>query len=85
MLRIHQEEAAREEKVVEMSLDELAREGARRMILAALEIEVEEYVSRLRDERDEHGHAQITRNGKARPRKLTVGPVCVSAQADRER
>jgi hypothetical protein len=30
------------------SLDELAREGARRMIAEALELEVEEYIERLR-------------------------------------
>jgi hypothetical protein len=29
------------------SLDELAREGARRMIAEALELEVDEYVTRL--------------------------------------
>ena len=29
------------------SLDELARQGARRMILAALELEVEQYVQEL--------------------------------------
>ena len=35
------------------SLDELAREGARRMIVVALELEVDEYVSKLRQLRDE--------------------------------
>ena len=37
------------------TLDELAREGARRMIAAALEAEVEEYLAQLRGERDERG------------------------------
>ena len=48
------------------SLDELARQGARRMILAALELEVEQYVRALRHWRDEPGHAMVLRNGKAR-------------------
>ena len=47
------------------SLDELAREGARRMIAAALEAEVEEYVEALRHLRDEKGHALVVRNGKS--------------------
>ena len=50
---------------VTQSLDELAREGARRMILAALEVEVEEYIEKLRHLRDENGHALAVRNGKA--------------------
>ncbi len=40
-------EAQECEQVVATALDELAREGARRMILAALEIEVEEYRRRV--------------------------------------
>ena len=35
-----------------VTLDGLAREGARRMILAALEVEVEEYVTRHREPRE---------------------------------
>lgn len=55
------------------SLDELAREGARRMIAAALQLEADEYVERLRDARDEKGRALVVRNGRARERKVTVG------------
>ena len=40
------------EPEVATALDELAREGARRMILAALEVEVEEYRQQHRDARD---------------------------------
>ncbi|MBN2257927.1 MAG: transposase, partial [Anaerolineaceae bacterium] len=47
------------------SLDELAREGARRMIAAALELEAEQYVQALRHLRDEQGHALVVRNGKS--------------------
>jgi hypothetical protein len=39
------------------TLDELAREGARRMIAAALEVEVDEYVRRFAESRDEEGRA----------------------------
>ena len=63
------------------SLDELAREGARRMIVVALELEVDEYVSKLRQLRDEDGHALVVRNGHAQERTVTLGagPVKVSA------
>jgi putative transposase len=43
------------------SLDSLAREGARRMIAAALEVEVEQYVQSLCHLRDEEGRALVVR------------------------
>jgi transposase-like protein len=63
------------------TLDDLAREGARRMIAAALEMEVAEYIERAQGERDEKGHAMVVRNGKAKPRTVTlgVGPVEIEA------
>jgi putative transposase len=66
---------------VQTSLDELAREGARRMIAEALKLEANAYVEKLRGERDENGRAQVVRNGKAHPRTVTlgVGPVEVEA------
>ena len=45
------------------SLDELARQGARRMIAAALELETEQYVQALHHLRDDQGHALVVRNG----------------------
>jgi len=73
--------AAETEVAVRGTLDELAREGARRMIEVALQVEVEEYVSRHRRERDAAGHAVVVRNGTARPRTVTtgVGPIPVAA------
>jgi len=65
------------------SLDELAREGARHMIAAALELEVEEYVEKLRHLRDENGHALVVRNGKAKPRTVSLGAGPVDLQAPR--
>ena len=63
------------------TLDELARAGAQRMIAAALQLEVEAYVTRFRAARDETGHALVVRNGTARPRPVTtgVGPVTIAA------
>jgi len=43
------------ESAVGATLDELARAGAQRMIAAALQLEVAEYVARFRAARDEAG------------------------------
>ena len=44
------------------------------MLAAALEAEVDAYVSSLiSDEVDEHGHRLVVRNGHAEPRSLVTG------------
>jgi transposase-like protein len=63
-------------------LDEIAREGARRMLAVALEAEAADYIAR-HQERDEHGRAQVVRNGKARPRKVTLGSGTIEVRAPR--
>jgi len=69
---------------VTQMLDELAREGARRMIAAALEAEVEQYVEALRHLRDENGHAMVVRNGKSHhERTVQMGAGSVRIQAPR--
>jgi len=68
---------------VAATLDELAREGARRMIAAALEAEVQQYVASFVEEIDEDGKRLVVRNGRARKRKLTVGSGTVPIRAPR--
>jgi putative transposase len=68
---------------VAVTLDELAREGARRMIAAALEAEVGEYIERFAEERDEDGKRLVVRNGRARQRRVTVGSGTVAVRAPR--
>lgn len=68
---------------LELTLDELAREGARRMIAAALEAEVDEYVASFTAELDEHGRRLVVRNGRGQERKLTVGSGTVGIRAPR--
>lgn len=77
------EDAQGSGNAVTSALDDLAREGARRMILTALEVEVEEYLARHRSARDERGHAVVVRNGQARPRRVTVGAGTVRIRAPR--
>jgi len=68
---------------VTQSLDELAREGARRMIAKALKLEVDEHIEKLSHLRNERGHALVVRNGKGRERTLTMGAGVVKIQAPR--
>ena len=68
---------------IAITLDELAREGARRMIAAALRAEADEYVERFSDELDEDGHRLVVRNGRARERNMTVGSGTVAVRAPR--
>src|SRR6266404_1628963 len=72
---------ARAEGTVTATLDDLARVGAQRMIAAALQIEVDYYLARFREERDAAGHAGVVRNGTARARPLLtgVGPLTLAA------
>jgi transposase-like protein len=63
-------------------LDEIAREGARRMLAQALEAEVADYIAR-NQERNENGRAQVVRNGKARTRKVTLGSGTIEVRAPR--
>ena len=66
-----------------VGLDELAREGARRMIAAALEAEVDEYVASFSDELDEDGRRLVVRNGRAKERRVTVGSGTLPIRAPR--
>ena len=68
---------------ITLALDELAREGARRMIAAALRAEADEYVERFSDEVDEDGHRLVVRNGRARERKVTIGSGTIPVRAPR--
>jgi putative transposase len=72
-----------EDNEIAVTLDELAREGARRMIAAALRAEADEYVERFADERGEDGKRLVVRNGRARERRVTVGSGTVALRAPR--
>jgi putative transposase len=64
-------------------LDDIVREGARRMLAAALEAEVDAYLAELVDERDERGRRLVVRNGHARPRQVMTSAGAVQVAAPR--
>ncbi|WP_405147344.1 IS256 family transposase [Sphaerisporangium sp. NBC_01403] len=64
-------------------LDEIVRDGARRMLAAALEAEVNAYIAELADERDDKGRRLVVRNGYHQPRQVTTAAGAVEVKAPR--
>jgi putative transposase len=54
-------------------LDDLVREGARRMLVTALEIEIETYVQSHHNALDDDGHRLVVRNGTSPVRSIKTG------------
>ncbi len=75
------DDAAREDLAA--GLDEIVREGARRMLAEALEAEVDAVIAALAGERDEAGRRLVVRNGHARPRQVTTAAGAVEVTAPR--
>ncbi len=74
MLRVHQDEATHEQLLLD--LDEIARQGAKKMLAQALQAEVQAYLQAAEGERDERGRALVVRNGYARNRQRScAGPA----------
>jgi putative transposase len=66
-----------------LDLDAIVREGAQRMLAAALEAEVDAYLAAHAAERDEHGRRLVVRNGHARERQVTTAAGAVTVRAPR--
>jgi transposase-like protein len=64
-------------------IDEIVRDGARRMLAAALEAEVDAYLAEFAGERDERGRRLVVRNGHAQPRQVTTAAGAVEVRAPR--
>ncbi len=79
--RVHQDGEGREQRLLD--LDEIARQGARRMIAQALEVEVAEYLDAARGQRDEQGRSLVVRNGHAKEREVLCGAGAVEVNAPR--
>lgn len=66
-----------------LSLDAIAREGARQMLVTALEAEVADYIGSHKCELDDSGHRQVVRNGHGKARHVTVGSGTFAVQSPR--
>jgi transposase-like protein len=64
-------------------IDEIVRDGARRMLAAALEAEVAAYIAAHAGEVDERGRRMVVRNGRAQPRQVLTSAGAVEVVAPR--
>ena len=64
-------------------IDELVRAGARRMLAEALQAEVDAYIARFADDRDENGRRLVVRNGRHEPRAVTTCAGVIEVHAPR--
>src|SRR5260221_7447298 len=83
MLKVVEDEGARETGEEPLLLDEVARRGARLMLIAVLKTETADYVERYRQAREEQGRALVVHNGRSEGRKLTPGAGTVELKAPR--
>jgi putative transposase len=86
MLKVVQEEAGTNDNVRpggSSLLDEIVRDGARRMLAAALQAEVAAYVEAHADQVDENGHRLVVRNGHHAAREVTTAAGVVPVRAPR--
>jgi len=65
------------------SLDEIARQGALKVLCHALSLEVDEYIAEHAQERDENGHRLVVRNGRSKPRTVSLGAGTIEIEAPR--
>lgn len=64
-------------------MDEIVAEGARRMLAAALEAEVDAYLSAFAADVDESGRRLVVRNGHAAERSIATGAGPIEVRAPR--
>ena len=64
-------------------IDEIVREGARRMLAEALQAEVEGYIAAHAAERDANGRRLVVRNGSHQPREVLTSAGAVGVTAPR--
>ena len=81
MRSVHQDQPTREQLVLD--LDEIARQGAQKMLAHALQAEVEAYLEAAEGERDECGRALVVKNGYARSRQVVCGAGAIEVRAPR--
>lgn len=64
-------------------IDQIVRDGARRMLAEALQAEVDAYIAQFSGERDENGRRLVVRNGSHQPREVLTSAGAVEVVAPR--
>jgi len=83
MLTVVPDPAGRDSSAPASLIDEIVREGARRMLAEALQAEVNAYISTHAAERGEDGRRLVVRNGYHQPREVLTSAGAVQVTAPR--
>jgi transposase-like protein len=83
MLTVVPDPAGRDSAGGSSLIDEIVREGARRMLAEALQAEVDAYIAAFAAERDEKGRRLVVRNGYHEPRDVLTSAGAVEVTAPR--
>lgn len=83
MLKLLTDHNRSEDDLISLSLDEIARLGAKKLLTQALALEVNEYIERYKFAQDDKGHRQVVRNGRHKERKVTTGAGTIAVKAPR--
>lgn len=66
-------------------LDEIIREGARKMLQAAIDAEVESFIAANQDRRDDRGRRLVVKNGRLPAREILTGAGSIEVRQGRVR
>jgi transposase-like protein len=83
MLTVVPDPAGRDGSAPSSLIDEIVREGARRMLAEALQAEVDAYIAAFSAERDENGRRLVVRNGYHDSREVLTSAGAVEVTAPR--
>jgi len=77
--------AFRDQSDQKSPLDEIVREGARRMLQAAIDNEVDAFIAQHAERRDEQGRRQVVKNGSLPKREILTGAGAIPVTQGRVR
>jgi len=83
MLKILSERVPNENDPLTLSLDEIARSGAKKLLSTALQLEVQEYIDQCSHLKDPSGHKMVVKNGKSKKRTVLLGSGAIDVEAPR--
>lgn len=83
MMKLVSERNSNENDLLSLSLDEVVRHGAQKLLVEALELEVQDYINRCAHLKDDNGHRLVVRNGKHKGRNITTGAGPIPIEAPR--
>lgn len=84
MIKLVSNPDSHENQILSLSLDEIARVGAKKLLAEALQLEVEESIQKFKDACDENfGKRLVVKNGLSRERKVITGAGTIKVKAPR--